>query len=183
MIQLKRRKPKWLKLGCGVRVLTKQLSYFRYMQLHQKMGDVIKDAQAVEATVKELSGGVLDPGSTPVADCLVMLACAQELIVDWSGVGDGEGGEAKATPQNIALFCENMATGPSWWSIVQSPIAELIKEGEGLADAPTGSSASSAEESAAHAGETMNHVSPQESGGMATPVQPTSIDPAPTSGE
>lgn len=150
MINLSKREPKWLGVGCGVRVKTKQLRYSRYVQLHKKFADVVKDAAAANETAKKLSGGVLDADDVPTVESLVMLQCAQDLIVDWSGLGDGEGGEAPVTPQYIALFCENMATGPAWWAMVQSPIAELVEEGEGFAAGPNGSSASAAQKSAGH---------------------------------
>lgn len=173
MIELVPPKPKWLGLGNGVRVLTKPLSYFRYTQLHRKMADVIKDASAANATVKELSGGVLDASDTPVSESLVMLAAANELIVDWDGLGDGEGNKAPIEPKYVAIFCDKMVTGPMWWSMVQSPIMELIAEGEGLAGAPNGSSVSSAERSAARADETTSPVSQQGSGETDTPAQPS----------
>lgn len=163
MIKLRKRGPKWLTLGCGVRVKTKPMRFSRYLRMYQKMAEIAKDAQAVNAKVKEMSGGVLDADDTPTPESLVMLAFANELIVEWRGVGDDDGNDAPVTPEYIALFCENMATGPAWWNLVQTPLAEIIAEGEDSAAEPSGTSASAAHDSApGAAATTTSPASPPE---------------------
>lgn len=120
------REPRWLDLGHGVRVLVAPLSTSMMIAARRDVEAAIVDAEGAD---NEAIGAVM-------AKALARLA-----VLDWEGVGDGEGNPVPPTPEGIDALLNVWPIFDAWQSRYVAKGLLLQREGNGSAPLPNGSSA------------------------------------------